>query len=299
MGVPGFGFRVSGFLILEIKFIYFNSRIQVVKHISGLKSCIHIKYLLLFFILAIRPGFIQVVQGQTGDEDTDSLFYFTARIIDRQVNDPVQFAHVINQSRGFASISDSMGYFKIGAALNDLLKLTAIGYYDCPFHLNEAALNDSGMVTIYMIQRAYPIQVVNINPLGTYSQFKQKVLSLELPEPVLVINPSVIEDIEMGIDTIQNLEPASLGSPITAIYMALSREGKELRKYAEIMEEEQFLEQVKDKYNHKMLEEVTGLTGPELYHFLQFCNLERKYILEATAYEILEAIHKCLEEYKK
>ena len=229
----------------------------------------------------------------------DSLFFFSARIIDRGINEPVQFAHIVNQTRGYASISDSSGFFRIVASENDLLLLTAIGYYDCPVHLNDSLLSTITIPEIFMIQRAYPIKAVDVNPLGTYSQFKHKLLSLELPEPELVINPAVIQDIELGLDTIQELEPASLGSPITAIYMALSREGKELRKYAEIREEEAFLEQVKDKYNRELLEEVTGMTGPELHEFLEFCNLENKFILKATAYEILERIYTCLNEFKK
>jgi len=249
--------------------------------------------LCLIILLALS----HLVSAQKSDED--SLFFFRARIIDRGINQSVQFVHVVNKTRGYASISDSSGYFRIVASRHDLLQLTAIGYYDCPVHLSDSLLISTAIATIHMIQRAYPIKAVVINPLGTYSQFKYKFLSLELPEPQLVINTAVIEDIDKGIDEIQIIEPYSLGSPITAIYMALSKEGKELRKYAKIKEEEQFQEKVKDKYNRELLEEVTGMTGPELHDYLQFCDLDKKFILEATAYEIIDALYKCLERYKK
>jgi hypothetical protein len=140
---------------------------------------------------------------------------------------------------------------------------------------------------------------VNVNQLGTYTQFKHKFLNLKIPDPEIVINPAVIEDLEMGLDTIQVIEPYSLGSPITAIYMALSKEGKSLRKFAKIKEEEQFQEQVKEKYNQELLEEVTGMTGPELHDFLLFCDLDKNFILNASAYRILEALYKCLAAYNK
>ncbi|MBL7112320.1 MAG: hypothetical protein ISS19_10315 [Bacteroidales bacterium] len=267
-----------------------------------MKNSLHINRLLPFIKLINLGLFLlacssQVIHSQ--DIKDDSLFHFTARIIDRGINEPVQFAHIINQTRGYASISDTMGYFRIGAARNDLLKLTAIGYYDCPFHLNDSILSNPGVITINMIQRAYPIQAVNVNQLGTYTQFKHKFLNLDIPEPKIKANPSVIKDIEMGADSVYVTENISLGSPITAIYMALSKEGKSLRKYAKIKEEEQFQEKVADKYNREILEEVTGMTGPELHDFLQFCDLDKNFILGATAYEILEALYKCLEEYKK
>jgi hypothetical protein len=249
---------------------------------------------LFVFILSVLPH-----AAAAQERDADSLFFFNARIMERGINQPVRFAHVVNQTRGYASISDSSGYFRIVASKNDLLHITAIGYYDCPVHLDYSLLNSIGLATLYMIQRTYPIKAVDVNPLGTWNQFKSRFLSLEIPEPELVINPAVMEDIELGMDTIQSLEPASLGSPVTAIYMALSREGKEMKKYARVLEEEQFREQVKDKYNRELMEEVTGMTGPELHEFLQFCSLDRQFILKATAYEILESIHKCLEEYEK
>ena len=229
----------------------------------------------------------------------DTLFFFKARIAVRGTDEPVQFAHIVNQTRGYASISDSAGFFRIVVSGNDLLHLTAIGYYDCPVHLNDSMLQSTGLVTLYMIPRLYAITAVEVNPLGTYRQFKYKFLEQKVPEPELVIPSSVIEDIEMGLDTIQNLAPASLGSPITAIYMALSREGRELRKYVKVMEDKEFREQVKGKYNNELLEEVTGMTGPELYDFMEFCDLEQDFIIRSSAYEILEAIYACLEEYNK
>ncbi len=267
-----------------------------------MKYSLNIYRVLTFNKLVSLGLFILVISSQdihSQDIKDDSLFYFTARIIDRAINEPVQFAHIVNQTRGYAGISDTMGYFKIGAARNDLLLLTAIGYYDCPFHLSDSILSDPGIITIHMLQRIYPIQVVSVNQLGTYRQFKYKFLHLDIPEPNLKVNPSVLKDIEMGSDSVYVTENISLGSPVTAIYMALSKEGKSLRKYAKIKEEEQFRQEVADKYNREILEEVTGLSGPELYEFQKFCDLGKDFIRGATAYEIIEALYKCLEEFKK
>lgn len=196
-------------------------------------------------------------------------------------------------------ISDTLGYFRIMAGVNDLLLITAIGYYDLPVLLNDSLLHMKELRILRLIPRIYPITEVKIGQLGTYEQFKYNLLNLDLPEPEFQLHSSVIPDIEKGIDTLNLIGPLSVMSPISTIYYLLSKEGKSLRKLEKITEEEQFLSQVKHKYNREMLKRITGMEGEELYDFITFCNFSREFLLEASEYEIIETILEKLEEYNK
>jgi hypothetical protein len=212
--------------------------------------------------------------------------------------DGIQFAHIINQTSGYAMISDTLGYFRILADLNDLLIITAIGYYNLPVLVNDSLIHLQALRIFRLIPRIYPITEVKVGQLGTYEQFKNNFLKLDLPEPEHQMHPSVVPDIEKGIDTLDLIGPISVMSPISAMYYLLSKEGKSLRKLEKINEEELFLKQVEHKYNPEMLARITGMEGEELYDFVTFCNFSPEFLLEASEYEIIEAVLEKLKEYK-
>jgi len=250
-------------------------------------------FFFLFLLCAItRSGFAQ-------SENSDSLYIISGRLIDFMSEDGVQFAHIIDQTRKHTTISNTLGYFRILAGIHDLLIITAIGYYDLPVLLNDSLVYVDELRVFKLIPRIYPIGEVKIGQLGTYEQFKYNFLNLDIPEPTDQMHPSIIPDIENGIDTLDIIGPLSVMSPISAIYYLLSKEGKSLRKLEKITEEEDFLKQIEYKYSHEMLTRITGLEGEALYEFITFCNFNREFLLESSEYEIIEAVLEKLEEYKK
>ncbi len=252
------------------------------------------KGLLLLIIL-----FASFQNSLTQGKAKDTIHIISGRLIDYMNEEGIQFAHIINQTRGYAMISDTLGYFRILAGLNDLLNITAIGYYNLPALINDSIFFAERFRVFRMVPRMYPINEVRVNPLGTYEQFKYDFLNLDIPEPKDQMHPSIITDIESGIDTLDIIESFSIMSPITAIYNLVSKEGKSLRKLEKILEEERFQEQIAHKYNHEMLMRITGMEGVELYEFITFCNFSREFLLEATEYEIIEAILEKLKEFRE
>jgi hypothetical protein len=229
----------------------------------------------------------------------DSIQLFSGRLIDAQTDDPIQFAHIINQTRNYAVISDTLGYFSIHIQQKDLLVVTEIGYYDLPIYISDSVARANRFHIYRMIPKVYTIKEIDINRLGTYEQFKYNFLNLDLPEQEHPANPSVFKDIEKGTDTLDLIETFSIGSPITAIYNLVSKEGKSFRKLKKLKEEEEFWKKVEHKYNLEMLERITGLKGLELYEFTSFCNFNQKFLLRASEYEIIEKVLEILKEYKK
>jgi hypothetical protein len=219
--------------------------------------------------------------------------------MDARTGDPVQFAHIYNQTQGYAMISDTMGYFSISVRLQDMLIVTAIGYYNLPIYISDSIYSLNRFHSFKMIPKIYDIGEVNVSILGTYEQFKYKFLNLDSLEPGNQINPYVLNDILAGIDTCGLVQPAALGSPITAINNLVSKEGKSARKMKRIDEEEEFLKKINYKYNYDMLERITGFKGMELNVVIRFCNFSGKFLLEASEYEIIEKVLEKMEEYRK
>jgi hypothetical protein len=250
---------------------------------------------LIFSLLTVSVNCYTQIQ----EAIQDSIHIFSGKLIDSQTGYPVQFAHIYDQTQSYAMISDTLGYFSIPVHLQDLLVATAIGYYNLPVYVSDSIYELNRFHTFRMIPKIYNIKEINVSVLGTYDQFRYKFLNLDVPDPENQMNPSIMNDILLGIDTTNVIQPPGIMSPITAIYNLVSKEGKSLRKLDKIQEERKFLKQVEYKYNIPMLERITGMKELELQDFISFCNFSHKFLLKASEYEIIEAVLKKLDEYRK
>jgi len=221
--------------------------------------------------------------------EPDSVFYFKGRVLDSLSRQAVAFTHIVNKGKNTATICDTLGYFFIRVHINDTLQLTAIGYAPETLLINDSLRYLDRLPDVLLRPTSYTIQGVMINPLGTYENFKMKVISLELPPSKYEINPSVIFDIDRGTDTL-DIMPAPVMSPVSALYNWLSKEGKSRRKLVKIIEQEQFEKEISYKYSPDIIAAITSYSGFELYEFMEFCNFKKDLLLESDRYQIRDAV---------
>lgn len=219
----------------------------------------------------------------------DTLVYFKARVLDSLTREPVAFAHVINTTRKTATISDTLGYFYIKTSPGDQLQLTAIGFSSSKLQIGCGILRSEMIHDILLQPIIYSIEAVRVNPLGSYEQFRKRFATLKIPESEYTIHHSVLTDIDEGTDTLDMLIVPPM-SPVTALYNLLSKEGKSKRKLRKLLEQETFEKQIDFKYSPDIVSDITGYTGFDLYEFMDFCSFKRDFLLDATYYEITQAI---------
>ena len=264
-------------------------------HISPHSSrlILHAAFLLSMMLSAWRP-----VHAQVFESLPDTTIYFKGRVLDSLTRKPVAFAHIINTTRKTATISDTLGYFYIRTSPGESLQLTAIGFAASRFDIGFNILRSRFIHDILLHPIVYTIQAVRVNPLGSYDQFKQRFSTLQLPPSEYQIHPSVLQEIEEGTDTLDMLIAPAI-SPVTALYNLLSKEGKSKRKLRKLLEQEAFEKQIDFKYSPDIVSHVTGYTGFELYEFMEFCRFEKDFLLDATYYEITQAILVKQREFKE
>ncbi len=241
-------------------------------------------FILLVLVIADKP-----VQAQVYESLEDTTVYFKARVLDSVSREPVPFAHIINTTRRTATISDTLGYFYIKTSPGDQLQFTAIGFAASQLMIGYTILRRNLIHDILLEPIIYTIEGVRVNPLGSYAQFKKRFVTMKLPESAYTINPSVLVEIEQGTDTLDMLIVHPM-SPVTALYNLLSKEGKSKRKLHKLLEQEEFERQVSFKYSPDIVSKITGYTGFELYEFMDFCSFKKDFLLDATYYEITQAI---------
>jgi hypothetical protein len=137
---------------------------------------------------------------------------------------------------------------------------------------------------------------VSISYLGTYDEFKQKVLQLEL-EDEHKLNPQIkdiFNHVELEYPLVE--EPStSILSPISLIYSAFSKDAKAVKKYLEVKDRAD----VRKKFNVTVIRNLTGLEGLEAKEFMDFCNFTDDYIRRVTEYELYADIKERYEQYQQ
>lgn len=234
--------------------------------------------------------------GQLNAQKEDSVITIIGNLYDKKTFKPVEYAHVINTENYYGTISDTSGNFKIKGAPGDTLLITAIGYENKNFSY-EGEYKPFIVRSIPMEEKTYMIEQVEVTPWGTYQDFKEKFLDLEIENPREAIHPRIWRDLQPPPDTVIPPEPG-LESPVSLIYSIFSREGKELRKYKELKEEKTISEKIRSKYNKEIVGEITGLENEELIRFMEFCNFSDEYLITTRKYFILERVKEKYKEYQ-
>ncbi|HEX2937044.1 MAG TPA: carboxypeptidase-like regulatory domain-containing protein [Bacteroidales bacterium] len=253
----------------------------------------HTSFLFLFFV-----GFSVIdCQAQFADEVP---FYVKGQLVNSRTNEKIVFANVVNPKTMVGAISDSAGIFIILAKPGDVLQISSLGYHPRLFTVNDSLKHQFIFPRIKMVEKIYEIKNVDIRFFGTYEQFKYRILHTKTEDPLAGLN----KKLRKTIDSIAKLPTSdlptfSLGSPVSALYMAFSKEGKQLRKLEKAIEVAPSRKIIESKFNRQVLENVSGLTGEELNEFALFCKLSDDFIIKATEYELYEKIMEYFERFKK
>ena len=89
-------------------------------------------------------------------------------------------------------------------------------------------------------------------------------------------------------------------SPITALYMRYSKEGKQIRKLAQIFEDLLIEEQVQQKLSREILTRLTGDDTIDYLRFRKYCYyVSDYYIINHDGVELYSKVMDCYRQYKK
>ena len=226
----------------------------------------------------------------------DSSITLYGKLYDSKDFSAVEFAHVINLDSPHATISDSAGFFEIKLYAGDTLQITSIGYHDKTITIGEYL--PAMFRSILMKQRTYDISSVEITPWGTYQDFKNKFISLDLDDPEEDVHPLLWRDLPRKPLEIEPHHPGVM-NPVSFLYDVFSGKREERIKYYKILSKKTKERKIRSKYNKEIVGNLTDLEGEELEEFMEFCNFTEEELLNKTGYKILKEVKRKYQLFKK
>jgi len=222
----------------------------------------------------------------------DSLVTVLGQLRDEGSGQPIPYAHVLNTSLHLATISDTLGFFSIRVRRTDSLTITAVGFEDTYFSLPSFWPSNHYSGVIYVKEQVYEIEGIRVYGLGSYEQFRQKVLSLDLSE-------DKAQKVKVYYNELLTQEAIKYQKVSTGFSFSLrSPEERSMKRLQKVMAQKEIQKQVDAKFSKAIVSELTGLKGKELEKFMNFCQLPQAYILHSSEYDILLKVKSLYESYR-
>jgi hypothetical protein len=244
-------------------------------------------YYLIIFLSLIGT---KSILSQT-TKDVSKVKYYRGIVVNEQ-NKPLVFAHVVNVRRGYATITDSTGYFKIPAVQNDSLRFSSIGYHTRFLKITPQT-KDTAFHKVVLKKREYDLPTVNIYELR-WQVFKSEFMEEEVEEDKIAKNISNWMANLISVEELKMIYQSTM-----APGFALNYKGKAEKQRRKVAKLEKKYKLIAPKFNDKMINALTGLEGDAIYDFLRYCNFEEDFLINATEYEIMERVLQFWEQYKK
>lgn len=232
----------------------------------------------------LTPDYI-VISGYVKDVQTDSV---------------LPLVNVFNPRTHKGTITDNSGFFRYYAFRGDTLILSSMGYEKSYIPVSDTAYHPI-TDTFYMHQDVFNIPEVNIYGLSRYEQLRYDIKHLgQVSKPVLNARKNLPE-INHDVLSFYSRRTDNFGlvaSPITALYNAFSKEGREQRKLRELRQRDALKKAIEPHFNKEMVMNITGLPPAEAEEFMDFCNFSPHYLLNTADYVIVKQILQKFKIYK-
>jgi hypothetical protein len=152
-------------------------------------------------------------------------------------------------------------------------------------------------------QQAFDVGEAKIVGYSSYQAFKQDFIALDQEETLSENLNNYSAGISRNV-AVEAYEKAMAERKLDGITFAsvpiLTPEEKERIKLGKIKSKEAIRDQVYQKFNPRLVKEVTGLTDDdEIIAFMIYCDFPDKYLLEENEYEIMTRIAVKYELFKR
>lgn len=200
-------------------------------------------------------------------------------IVEKDSATVMPFVYIINKSTGNGTMTDNDGRFLLSSNNNDTLICSYVGYAKAYIPVNRLIANSKGEIRIVMDK-----QFINLNTI-TVTAFKVKPYEREYMKSI--IDRSKIKTIDY------------IGSPISALYAQFSKEGKQVRKLAQIFEDLLIEEEVQKRLSPEILRRLTGEENIDYYAFRKYCyNVSNEFIITHEGVELYSKIMECYRRWR-
>lgn len=220
-----------------------------------------------------------------------------AYVLDENTSKPIVYANVYVKQTRIGTITDTAGYFLLRVKVHDTITFSSLGYKKKYFIINDSVRDNKKPAIIYLKQNIVELKAVEVFAMRRYKQLEYDIKNMKLKDDDFTNAQNNFPTLPN--DLIQHDSKNKIGfgvviHPITALYDAFSKEGKEKQKILLVREKDERDSLLNSKINLNNLATLLGYTREELNLFIIWCDFNYDFISHLTDYELISVVR-----YKK
>jgi hypothetical protein len=226
---------------------------------------------------------------------------FKGRVVDFITYQPLENTCIHNLSSGLMVFSNTSGDFSMLIGYKDTLAVSRVGYDMELFAVTDSMKNAKERILFRLVMRSLMLRNVTIYAMKPYPMFIHDLVK-ETPQhkvDIPGIELTSMEKASYDINAGNLLRGTPFASPITYLYEKFSHKAKMGRMYAGLMENQEEVMRLAQKYNPEIVHRITKLEGERLEDFMLYCSFTYYMLVTSSDVEIEHMIANKYIQYKR
>ena len=223
------------------------------------------------------------------------------RVVDFVTYQAVAHTCIHNISTGLMTFSNASGDFSMIVKNNDTLAISRVGYSMDIYIIDDSIQSLKQRITFRMITRSIMLREVTIHAMKPYPLFVQDLVKTTPQQKIEIPNMEISPEERANYDINKGnlLQGTPLASPITYLYEKFSHKAKMGRMYASLIENQEEVIRLTQKYNPNIVQRITRLEGEQLEDFMLYCSFTYYTLVISTDMQIEKMIIDKYLQYKR
>ena len=218
---------------------------------------------------------------------------------DKQSMEPIPYVNIFVKQTRRGTITNADGYFLLKARLNDSVVYSSVAHKREYTLITDSIAEINEALVVFLEPRQYEIGSIDIIALRRYQQIKYEITNMKPIDDAFSYSKRNFPLRPGDIDFIPLSEISGPGisfSPISALYDAFSKEGKERRKLEELMQKDKLKDLVESKISYKKIGALLRINELETEQFINWCNFSPEFLSRINDYDFIMLL---LSKYKQ
>jgi len=255
---------------------------------------IHLKsiYLSLVFLscFVISP---LVADAQNTEEKNG--FTLSGKVIDAATLKGIPYSHVKIDDTYWGVICDSLGFFKVELKNNHSFKVSSLGYSEIIVPITSVVTDGAAFQEISLDRTSYILDEVDIYSLGTWQQFKDNFVKMELPDEKNIADEWNFGYLRRDRKLALAKDRSGFGASFTV--NRKFKDQKQIEHVKTLKSNEYKSEILKAKFNRLLVQDMTHEKGVRLDALMRYITEREHFTYKTSDIYIQRRIKACYETF--
>ncbi|MCZ4693437.1 carboxypeptidase-like regulatory domain-containing protein [Ancylomarina euxinus] len=219
------------------------------------------------FLISLCSFVLFPLISEAQESEEVESFILSGKVVDASTLEGIPFSHIKLDDTYWGVICDSLGFFKVTVKPNQNLKVSSLGFAEKITPVTSEVTDGSAFQEVSLERVSFMLEEVDIYSLGTWGQFKENFVKMELPN-----EENIAANFDYGnLRAIYGTKEAPIPGMLKGFgvgggigFNGKSRDNKSREHVAKLKSREYKVEILKNKFNKQLVEDITQEKGARL-----------------------------------